>query len=69
MEQIKEKTTNDMLELVDYCKTNKIDLIGIYKRYYRFKYKQWNNYLQEVGMENYLNNVQHEIKIKVISEF
>ncbi len=69
VEKIKEKTTNDMLELVDYCKTNKIDLIGIYKRYYRFKYKQWNNYLQEVGMENYLNNVQHEIKIKVISEF
>ena len=69
VEKIKEKTKNNMLELVDFCKTNKTDLIGIYKRYYRFKYKQWQNYLEEVGEDNYLDNIKFEINIKVFSEF
>ena len=69
IEKIKEKTKSNMLELVDYCRTNKVDLVEAYKLFYRHKYKQWKTYLSEVGEENFFDGIQFEISVSVNSEF
>lgn len=68
VEKIKEQVGEDMYSIIDYCKTNDIDLLDVYKRFYALKNRQFEDYLSRVGIENYLNDIQYNITIDVKSE-
>ncbi|MBR6778536.1 MAG: hypothetical protein IKM43_00065 [Clostridia bacterium] len=67
--KLKEKLTTDMLELIDFCKTNKVDLIGVYKQFYHREYKKFKNYLSQIGEKNYLDGIDYQISIKVSTHY
>ena len=68
VEKIKEQVGEDMYSIIDYCKTNDIDLLDVYKRFYALKNREFEDYLSRVGIENYLNDIQYNITIDVKSE-
>lgn len=66
---VKDKVISDMQEVVDLCRENKTDLIGVYKYFYRFHYEDFNKYLKEVGKDNYLDNIEYEFSVEVNSKY
>ncbi len=69
IEKLKETTKNEMTEIIDYCKTNKIDLIGVYRNFYHREYKDFMKYVETVGTDNYLDGIDYQIEIKVTTEY
>ncbi len=69
IEKLKEKVLENMDSAVNLCKEQKIDLLNCYENFYRKKYKQWTNYLDKVGLENYLDNVRYEFNVKIHNEY
>ncbi len=69
LERIKEKVQNDMQDCIDFCKTNKVDLIDAYKHFYKLTNKKFEEYLKITGKENYLDNIKFEFDIKVSNEY
>lgn len=67
--KIKETIKSDMEEIIAYCKENNVDLVNVYKTFYRKQNKQWKKYIERVGIENYLKNVEFDIKIDVNSQY
>jgi len=69
IEKLKEKVTGEMEQIIDYCKTNKIDLIGVYRNFYHRQYKDFMNYMDRVGKDNYLDGIDYQIEITVTTEY
>lgn len=69
IEKIKEKVHADMTEVITFCKDKDLDLIALYKSFYRFHYKEWQHYLEEVGHTEYLDDVDFDISIQVHSPY
>ncbi len=69
VKKIKEKIESDMHEALDYCKQNKIDVIGVYKHFNAFAYKKWKKYIQQTGKDNFLNDIDLHITTLIKSEF
>ena len=67
--QIKEKVTSQMDEIVDFCKTNKMDVFQAYQHFYKLANKKFKKYLDNVGVENFLSGVKFEYEIKVSNEY
>lgn len=69
IEKLKETVMGEMEQIIDYCKTNKIDLIGVYRNFYHRQYKDFMNYVERVGKENYLDGIDYQIEITVTTEY
>ena len=68
LEKTKETVKQNCFEIIDYCKTNQIDLIGVYENFYRKQYKQFEKYYEKT-QEKYLDDVDFNITVKVSSSY
>jgi len=68
VEKLKETIKNEMQIVIEYCKTNKIDLLNVYRQFNRKKYKDFQAYYN-TQKENYLDNIQYNIEVKVKSAY
>ena len=59
---------SDTLEIIEYCKENQIDLIGVYENFYRKQYGKFKKYYDE-NKEKYLNEIEYNISVKVSSSY
>jgi len=62
--KIKENVQNTILDSLNYCKENKIDVFKLYDRFYKHNKKDFKKILNIYG-ENYLDSVIFNIKINV----
>ncbi len=69
VKKMKEKVEADMHEGFSYCQQNKIDVIGVYKHFNAFAYKQWKNHIKQLGEDNFLDDIDLNISVIVKSEF
>ena len=68
VEKIKSTVKDDAFSIIDFCKTNQVDLIGVYENFYRKKYSEFKPYYEE-KQEKYLDDVEYNIKVKVSSSY
>ncbi len=68
IDKLKEKTTQEIYEIIDYCKDNQVDLLGVYKTFNAKNYKEFKNYINKVGVEDFLSQVKFETNVKINSE-
>jgi peroxiredoxin family protein len=68
MDRLKEKTTQDMEEIISYCTENKVDLLGVYKSFNARNYKKFKKFIDKVGVEDFLSYVKFETNVKINSE-
>lgn len=68
VEKTKETVKTQALAVVDFCKTNEIDLIGVFENFYRKEYKKFKNYYDKT-QEKYLDDVKVNISVKVSSSY
>lgn len=68
LKKLKEKTTEDMEEIVSFCVENKVDMLGVYKTFNAKNYKSFKNYIDKIGVENFLSNIKFDINVKINSE-
>ena len=66
VEKTKETVKAKTSEIIDFCKENNVDIIGVYKNFYRKQYKDFKKYYSSV-QEKYLDNVEFNISVKVSS--
>ncbi len=66
--RLEETIKNDIMEVIDYCKENKIDLIDVYRNFHNKNYKDFKEYYQE-NKEKYLDFVDYEISVKVSTAY
>ncbi len=66
VEKTKETVKNKTSEIIDFCKQNDVDIIGVYKNFYRKQYKDFKKYYS-IAQEKYLDNVEFNISVKVSS--
>ncbi len=64
----KETIQKNCFEIIEFCKENQIDLIGVYENFYRKEYKKFKNYFEK-DKEKYLNNVKFNITVNVSSSY
>lgn len=69
IEKIKERNVLDMETIVNFCKTNRVDLIGVYKHFYAVQNKPFEEHLKRVGKENYLDEITFNYHTKVSTEY
>ena len=68
VKKIEETVKADAYEIIDFCKTNNIDLMQTYEYFYRFNYKEFKKYFEQ-EKENYLNPIDFSISVKVNSTY
>ena len=68
MISIKETVKQNCSEIIEFCKTNGTDLIGVYENFYRKEFKKFKKYYEE-KQEKYLNDVEFNINVKVSSSY
>jgi len=66
VEKTKETVKNKTSEIINFCKQNDVDIIGVYKNFYRKQYKNFKKYYS-IAQEKYLDNVEFNISVKVSS--
>ncbi len=69
IEKIKEDVISQMEEIVQFCKTNKMDLFEAYPHFYKLTNKDFKKYIARTGKENFLDGVKFEYEIKVSNEY
>jgi len=69
VEKLKQTVKTEMESIIEYCKENKVDLIGVYRNFYHREHKKFKEYVESVGLDNYLNNVDYQIDISVTTEY
>ncbi len=69
VEKVKEQVIKEMQSCVDFCKTNKVDVLEVYQYFYKLQNKKFKKYLSQVGIDNYLSNIKFEFEIDVSNEY
>lgn len=69
VEKLKEKTKQDVSDAIDFCKENSVDLINVYKNFYRKQYKDWKKFMETTDTESYLEDIDFSVDVEVASEF
>lgn len=67
--KVKEKVTKQMEEAVQLCREQKMDLLDVYTNFSHLKYKQFKKYLEEVGIENFLDGIDFRFEVDVTNEY
>ena len=63
------KTVKDnCLEIIEFCKNNHVDLVGVYENFYRKEHNDFKKYYEKT-QEKYLNDVEFNISVKVSSSY
>ena len=68
VEKTKETVKKEALAIIEYCKEQQVDLIGVYENFYRKQYKKFKKYYDE-NKEKYLNGIEYSISVKVSSSY
>ena len=68
IEKLKETTKKEMETVVEFCKENNVDLMNVYRQFNRKKYSEFKNYYNK-EKENYLDNINYDIEVKVQSAY
>lgn len=68
IEKTKQTVKENCFEIIDFCKENKVDLIGVYENFYRKEYNKFKQYY-ELTQEKYLDGVEYNITVKVSSSY
>ena len=66
--KLKETIKTEMETVISYCQEHKIDLLNVYRQFNRKKHKDFKNYYNQ-QKENYLDNIQYNIDVKVKSAY
>ena len=66
--RIKETVKLDAMDIIEFCKQNETDLIGVYENFYRKEYKKFKSYYNN-NKEKYLNDIDYNISVKVSSSY
>ena len=69
LDAIKEKVKTNMEQTIEFCKTNKLDLIKVFENFNCFKYGQFKKYTEKVGKENYLDQINYQITVDLESAY
>ena len=69
IKRIEETIVSDMKDIVDFCREHEVDLIDVYKNFYRKENKKWEALLEQTGKEKYLDAVEFDYKVKVFSPY
>ncbi len=64
----KETVEKNCFDIIEFCKTNETDLIGVYEQFYRKKYNDFKKYYEK-RQEKYLNDVEFNITVKISSSY
>ena len=68
IETLKQTIKSEMEDVINFCKENKVDLMNVYRQFNRKKFKEFKNYYSQ-EQENYLNNINYNIDVKVKSTY
>ena len=68
VEKTKETVKLRATEIIEFCKENQADVIGVYENFYRKEYKKFKKYYDQT-QEKYLNGVDYVISVKVSSTY
>ena len=68
VEKLKVTIKNEMETVIKYCQEHQIDLLNVYRQFNRKKYKDFQAYYKE-HKENYLDNINYNIEVKVKSAY
>ena len=68
IEKLKETIKQEMQTVIAYCQQNEIDLLNVYRQFSRKKHKEFEKYYTE-KQENYLDDIDYEIDVKVQSAY
>ena len=68
IEKLKETTKKEMETVVEFFKENNVDLMNVYRQFNRKKYSEFKNYYNK-EKENYLDNINYDIEVKVQSAY
>ena len=64
----KETVKKNCSQIIEFCKTNEVDLVVVYENFYRKEYKTFKKYYESTK-EKYLNDVEFNITVKVSSSY
>jgi len=68
-EAIELKLKSQFNELVENCKKDETDIFGVNETLYKFKTKQWNNFVTSLeDPDDYLNNVVFQMDMQIITK-
>ena len=56
------------MEMIEFCKQNEIDIIGVYENFYRKKYSQFKTYYDKTKEKN-LDGITYNVSVKVSSSY
>lgn len=65
---IKETVKKDTMEIIEFCKLNRVDIIGVYENFYRKQYDKFKNYYNTTK-EKYLDGIEYNVTVKVSSTY
>lgn len=68
VEKIKETVIKDTMDIIEFCKENETDIIGVYENFYRKEYKNFKSYYDQTK-EKYLNDITYNVIVKVSSSY
>ncbi len=68
VKKTKETVKADANEIIEFCKTNDVDLIRTYEIFYRKEFKEFEKYYNKT-QEKYLDGIEFNIKVKVSSSY
>lgn len=69
VDKLVEKVETDANKTVAYCRENNLDVAKIYQTFYRKKYKEFKPFIDKVGLDNYLNEIDVSVKVKISSSY
>ena len=68
IERTKETVKEKANEIINFCKQNQVDLIGVYENFYRKEFGEFKKYYEQT-QEKYLDDVEFNISVKVSSSY
>lgn len=67
-DRIKERINDDLNSILDIVKINKIDIIGVYEKFEKFKHNDLNKYLSSNSEEEFFTDLMVELNVDVTSK-
>ena len=68
LEKLKETLHRKMMETIDFCKTNEIDLINVYREFNAKQHKKFQKHYKNTN-GRYLEDIDYKINIKINSAY
>lgn len=69
IKQIYTQVKTNVDNAIDFCKTNKVDLLQVYKYFNAFENQKFKQYVDKVGLDNYLQDIEFKIDLQIDNAF